>query len=200
MLEIRIGSIAGTIMLAIAAILLIILGVLSWPLVEGYRRRRKIMIARAILLHELDEIRKRYSALFEMGQILTSHSSRYFLSLNEAGLDKLIRIIECLGAAVHDCESLIELNHFGDAKRLIKFLQRSDCAGLPELKHELTTDLNIVKNWEIVTNDLLFNCTSMLNESSASSKKLGIIRHGSRRKTYYTLDLLRQMLSEETQH
>ena len=145
---------------------------------------------------KMDEARKREGALFNMVEVINSHSGQYFLGLHQAGLGKLVVIREELARALEECERLLDEGNLRSAKKVLTFLLESDKKEPPKIELR-KCDLTRLVDWEGAAHDLAIKCASVLHESSEYTDRLGVVRPGQRRRTVDTLDMLREMLKEE---
>lgn len=168
-----------------------------------YRRKQeriKEVEARAAnpLWERLKEAEKRCGDVSHMVEVINEHSGEYFYGLHDAGFEKLIAIQEELASAIKVCSVILsDVDADTDiAARILDFLLDSEHQKPPALPSGLRCPMDQLENWEEAVHKLAMQCAAALRESSESAKSLGVVRTPKRRRTFDTLDALRQLLEQ----
>jgi hypothetical protein len=174
----------------------LLLGATVYTVVQYKHNRTHHRSAREEALTMLNRMLAREQTLFNQINLLEENATRYFNTLNEAGLPEALKIKNELLTANEDIKNLIDNGRYQDAYILITFIDNPTTK--PTLQHlELThAKLPQLLDWKIRANRHITNCIAELGIITAEMPT-SEEQEDMRRKTLNSLKQLRELISKE---
>jgi len=162
---------------------------------HSYRKNDQSYIAaHEKTVNSYNRLISREQAFFNQLSLLEENSTRYFQTLNEAGLSEALKIRDQLIMANQDIVNFIDSGNYEAAQALITFLENPTTKPFPWLLTITTAKLNSLYNWKDRANQHITSCVI----------KLGIVtsqitanqeQESKRRKTIHSLEQLREVMN-----
>ncbi len=168
----------------------VVAGITGYSLKSVAGRRTRAL--RRHLKERLHRLCRRHRELTGCASLMREHSGTYFIGLHEAGLSRLIAVIDELGQALEDGRVLLKHDRLEELASLLSYLRGSAGSCPPELAMLVSANLEMLEGWEEKCTDLTSACIDVLKESSIETDELLIDR---RRLTIHTLVDLRRALT-----
>lgn len=141
----------------------------------------------------------REQAFFNQLSLLEENSTRYFQTLNEAGLSEALKIRDQLIMANQDIVTFIDSGNYEAANALIHFLENPTSKPFPWLVTLTTAKLNTLYDWKDRANQHVTSCVIKLGIVT-SQMTANQEQESKRRKTIHSLEQLREVMQRDRHH